>query len=96
VSNLRDLKRSGGFLHQTTEGWQHWHEGEEPHCPYPDCGRAFAGPIAEGRVVSTRIPAPERDVDFLMPMRCRNCKKEFEIATPGPKGNRTERTTLTG
>lgn len=63
-------------------GWHHWHEGEEPHCPYGDCGRAFAGKIAPGRIVSTRQPGGEPDPDFLMPMICRRCGKPFEIGTP--------------
>lgn len=77
---LREMKRTSGALTQVTPGFNHWHEGEQPHCPYPDCGRAFGGPIYEGRIVSTRIPSPEPDPSLLVPMTCRNCKREFQIA----------------
>lgn len=79
--NLREMKRSGGFLLPDNRGaWWHWYEGEQPKCPYPNCHRAFAGPLYEGRTVSTRIPSREPNPNILMRMRCRNCKKEFEIA----------------
>jgi hypothetical protein len=78
---LRELKRSGGFLLPDSRGaWCHFHEGESPRCPYPDCRRAFAGRIAEGRIVSTRIYNQEPNPALLYPMTCRNCKREFQVA----------------
>ncbi len=78
--NLRELKRSGGYLLQDAVGWKHWHEHEQPRCPYPDCGRAFGGELYEGRTLSTRVPLPDPDPALLLPMTCRNCKREFQVA----------------
>ena len=77
---LRALKRSGGSVLQESVGWCHYHEGEKPRCPYGDCGRSFAGEIAEGRIVSTRIPSPDPDPTLLFPITCRSCKREFQVA----------------
>lgn len=78
---LRLLKQAGGFLLPDAKGaWNHFHEGESPRCPYPDCRRAFAGKICENRIVSTRIPSAEPDSSLLFPMTCRNCKREFQVA----------------
>jgi hypothetical protein len=79
--SLREMKRSGGYLLPDSRGtWNHYHEGEQPKCPYPDCHRAFAGKLYEGRMVSTRIPSTRPDPALLFPMICKNCKREFQVA----------------
>jgi hypothetical protein len=78
---LREIKRSGGYLLPDARGgWCHFHEGETPRCPYPDCRRAFAGKLYEGRIVSTRVPSAAPDPSLLFPLRCQSCKREFQVA----------------